>query len=134
MIQEIPGGTRFNLESDSEHVPEIERQIRVEKERIRSIIHSLTFNKAPKLFLIYLVFQAIKMLNHFPVKGGISDIITLTKIMTGKSLHYKNISVYILDITVKYMSKKLLGIAIRHVPRVPYEWDQGVIYKEGSSL
>ena len=56
---------------------------------IRSIRHNLPFNKVPKIFLIHLVFQAIKIMNQFPVKGGISDTITPTTIMTDKSLHYK---------------------------------------------
>ena len=106
----MPGGLRVNPEKDGEYVPEIERQIIVTKERIRSIIHSLPFNKAPKIFLIHLVFQAIKILNHFPVKWGISDTIIPTTIMTSKSLHKKNILVYILDITFKYERKKLLSI------------------------
>ena len=66
----MPGGLRVNPEKDGEYVPEIERQIIVTKERIRSIIHSLPFKKSPKLSLIHLLFQAIKMPNHFPVKGG----------------------------------------------------------------
>ena len=49
----------------------------------------LPLNKVPKLFLIHLVFRSIKILNHFPVKESISDTIITTKIMTGKSLHYK---------------------------------------------
>ena len=35
------------------------------------------------------MFQAIKMLNHFPVKRGIYDTIIPTTIMTGKNLHCK---------------------------------------------
>ena len=46
-----------------------------------------TFNKVPKLFLIYLVFQAIKIMNHFHVEGNISDTITPTTIMTDESIH-----------------------------------------------
>ena len=84
----MTGGPRVNLESDSKDVTETERRIRVGEERIRSIIHSLPFNKAPKIFLIHLVFQAIKILNHFPVKWGISDTITPIKIMTGESIRY----------------------------------------------
>ena len=68
LIQEIPGGPKVNLASDSEHVTDIERQIQLEKESIRYIRHSLPLNKVPKIFLIHLVFQAIKMLNHFPLK------------------------------------------------------------------
>ena len=56
-----------------------------EWQRIR---HSLHFYKVPKLFMIHLVIQAIKMMNHLPVKAGISDMITPTTIMTVKSLHY----------------------------------------------
>ena len=85
----MPGVPRVNISSASEHVPEIFRQIQVTKESIRYIRYSLPFNKVPKLFLIHLVFQAIKMTNHFPVRGGISDTIIPTAIMTGESIHYK---------------------------------------------
>ena len=84
----MTGGARINLESASEHVTEIERQTRAAKERISSIRQPLPFNKVPKLFLIHLVFQEIKILNSFPVKEGISDKISPTKIMTGKSINY----------------------------------------------
>ena len=85
----MPGVTRVNLAIPSEHVPEIKRQIRVAKESIRSIRHSLTFNKVPKPFLIHLVFQAIKTLNHFPVNGSIYYMINPITIMTGESLYFK---------------------------------------------
>ena len=58
---------RVNSSSASEHVMEIERLIRLAKETIRSIIHSLPFNNVPTIFLIHFVFQAIKMPNHFPL-------------------------------------------------------------------
>ena len=35
------------------------------------------------------MFQAIKIMNHFPVKVGIYNTISPTTIMTGESLHYK---------------------------------------------
>ena len=57
LIQDMPGGPRVKLASDSEHVTGIERQTRGGKEMVRSIIHSLPFNNVPKLFLIHLVFQ-----------------------------------------------------------------------------
>ena len=49
----------------------------------------LSFNKVPNIFIIYSVFQVIKILNYFPVKGGIYDTIIPTTIMTGESLHKK---------------------------------------------
>ena len=99
-----------------------------------SIRHSLPFNKSPTLFLIHLVFQEIKILNHFPLKGVYNNTIIPTTIMTGKSIHYKNISVYRLDNTVKYMRNTLFTISISHVPKVPYAWYQAEIYKAGSIL
>ena len=89
LINEMPGRPWVNLASANEHVPNIERWIRAEKESIRSIQHILTLNNIPKLFLIHLMFQAIKMLNHFPVKGGIYDTIISTTIMKVESFHYK---------------------------------------------
>jgi hypothetical protein len=89
LIQGMPMGPRVNLASSSEHVPEIERRIRVVKERCRSARHSLPFNRIPKLLTIHLVFNSVKLLNHFPVKGGISDTISPKTIMTGETLDYK---------------------------------------------
>ena len=68
LTQEIPGVQRVNLASASEHVHEIERWIQVSREIIRSIRNSLPFNKFTKLFPIHLLFQVIKILNHFTVK------------------------------------------------------------------
>jgi hypothetical protein len=43
LIESIPGGPVVNLASTNEHVPEIERRIRVVKERCRATQHSLPF-------------------------------------------------------------------------------------------
>ena len=47
LIQDMQGGSRVNLESASGHVTDIERKIRVAKERIRSIRQILPFKKVP---------------------------------------------------------------------------------------
>ena len=78
--------------------------------------------------------QEIKMINYFPVKEGIYYTISPSIIMTGGSLNLKNVSVYIFYSTVKYTSKKILAIAIKHVPKIQYPWNQAEIYKAGSSL
>jgi hypothetical protein len=88
-IQSMPGRPEVNLRSANKHVPEIERRIRVVKERARSFRHSLPFNRIPKLLTIHIVFVAVKLLNHFPPKGGISDTISPKTIMTGETLDYK---------------------------------------------
>ena len=59
MIKAMPGGPRMNLATASEHVPEIERHIRVVKERTRSMRHGLPFTKIPKLMVIHMVFRAV---------------------------------------------------------------------------
>jgi hypothetical protein len=89
MIQAMPDGPRVNLASSSEHVPEIERRIRVVKEWCRSTRHSLPFNRIPQLLTIHVVFHAVKLLNHFPAKGGISNTLSPKTIMSGETLHYK---------------------------------------------
>ena len=89
LIQAMPDGPRVNLASANEHVPEIERRIRVVKERCRATRHSLPFNRIPKLMMIHIIFHSVKLLNHFPAKGGISDTISPKTIMTGETLHYK---------------------------------------------
>jgi hypothetical protein len=38
---------------------------------------------------IWIVFKAVKLLNYFPPKGGIADIISPRTIMTGETLNYK---------------------------------------------
>jgi hypothetical protein len=89
-IQSMPSGARVNLTSASKHVPEIERQIRVVKERARSFRHSLPFNRILKLLTIHIVFVAVKLLNHFPPKGRISETISPKTPMTGgETLNYK---------------------------------------------
>jgi hypothetical protein len=89
MIQAMPGGPRVNLASAKKHVPEFERRISVVKERSRSIRHSLPCNKIPKILIIYIVLHAVKLLNHFPAKGGILDTTSPKTIMSGETLHYK---------------------------------------------
>ncbi len=96
LIQAMPGGPRVNLASSNEHVPEIERRIRVVKERARAVRHSLPFSRIPKLLMIHLIFNCVKLLNHFPAKGGISDTLSPKTLMTGETLHHtKHLSLQI---------------------------------------
>jgi hypothetical protein len=89
LIQSIPGGPMVNLASSNEHVPEIERRIRVVKERCQATRHSLPFQRMPKLLTIHIMFHAIKLLNFFPTKGGILDTLSPKTIMSGETLDYK---------------------------------------------
>jgi hypothetical protein len=65
LIKAMPGGTMVNLASANKHVPEIERRVRVVKERCRATRHSLPFHTIPKLMTIHIVLNVIKLLNFF---------------------------------------------------------------------
>jgi hypothetical protein len=89
LIEALPGGPQVNLAAANEHVPEIERRVRVVKERSRATRHSLPFSRLPKLLIIYIVFTSVKLLNFFPPKGGISETLSPKTIMSGKTLDFK---------------------------------------------
>jgi hypothetical protein len=89
LIEAIPGGPHVNLASKNEHVPEIEWRIHVVKERVRATRHGLPFSRIPKLLAIHIVLNSIKILNCFPMKGGISDTLSPRAIMSGETLDYK---------------------------------------------
>ena len=89
LIASLPGGTMINLASANKHVPEIERKIRVVKEKCRAARHGLPFQRIPKLLTIHIVLQTVKLLNFFPTKGGIFDTLSTKTIMYGEILDYK---------------------------------------------
>jgi hypothetical protein len=70
----------------------IERRVCVVKERVRSIQHSLPFQTIPKSILTYMVFYAVKLLNYFPAKGGVSEIYGPKTIMSGNIIDFKKFS------------------------------------------
>ena len=89
LIESLPGGPLVNLASPDEHVPEIEWRIQVVKERSRAARHSLPFQRITKLLMIHIVLNAVKMLNFFSTKGGISNTLSPKTIMFGETLDYK---------------------------------------------
>ncbi len=66
----LMGAPWLNLMSANKHEPFIEHCIRVVKERVWSIQHSLPFQTIPKIIRTHMVFYAIKLLNYFLAKGG----------------------------------------------------------------
>lgn len=89
MIEMLPAAPKVNLAAKSEHVTDIERRIRVVKERARATRSQLPFRQIPKILTIWIVFQSVKMLNYFPSKGGISATLSSMTIMSGETLDYK---------------------------------------------
>ena len=89
LIESMPGGPTVNLASANEHVPEIERRIKVVKEQCRATRHSLPYQRIPKVLTVHIVLNVVKMLNFFPPKGGISETLCPKTIMSGETLDYK---------------------------------------------
>jgi hypothetical protein len=63
---------KMNYASAQEHVPEIERSIRVIKERFCATFHRLPFTRLPAIMIKILSIESTKKLNFFPAANGIS--------------------------------------------------------------
>jgi hypothetical protein len=83
-----------NYTSPNEHVPEIERSIRVIKERIRATYHRLPYNHLPKIMIKMLVSESAKKLNYFPSKHGVSHYYSPRMILHQKGMDYKKHCVF----------------------------------------
>jgi hypothetical protein len=78
----------LNTTAASEHVPDVERQIRVLKERSRAIRSTLPFKAIPRRIIIELVYYAAFWLNAFPPSSGVSTFYSPRTIMTGMALDF----------------------------------------------
>ena len=70
------------------HIPRAEKNIRMIKERVRSLFHTLPFRTIPKTILKYLMIQITAMLNYFPARYGISKYISPRMIIHKRVLNY----------------------------------------------
>jgi hypothetical protein len=70
LIESMPGGPMVNLASANEQVPEIERRIRVVKERCQATRHSLPYERIPNLMTIHIVLNVVKLLNFFQPRAA----------------------------------------------------------------
>jgi hypothetical protein len=78
----------LNTTADSEHVPDVERQIRVLEERSRAIRSTLPFQAIPGRIIIELVYYAAFWINAFPSSSGVSSTYSPRTIMTGTALDF----------------------------------------------
>ena len=78
-----------NTTAANEHVAEIERRIRVVKERARGIINTLPYPRLPKRMIVELMHFVTMWLNSFPVKGGISQKYSPRELITRRRLDAK---------------------------------------------
>jgi hypothetical protein len=66
------------------HVGEVERSIRTIRERTRAAVHGMPYKRLPKLMVIELVKEAVRCLNLFPRRDGISTTMSPNTIVTGE--------------------------------------------------
>ena len=79
---------QLNCCGADEHVPDIERYIRMVKDRVRSTYHMLPFKRVPRLILIHLVKNVVFWLNTLPALDGVSSTHSPRYLMTGRELEY----------------------------------------------
>jgi len=72
LVDLLPNVT-INTTAAREHVGEIERKIRVIKERARITMNALPYPQLPRLMTIELMHFCIMWMNAFPVKSGVSE-------------------------------------------------------------
>ncbi len=79
----------INTTAASEHVGDIERRIRVVKERSRGILCTLPYTKFPQIMLVHLLHHVVMWLNNFPIKNGVSDRYSPREIILRHKLNFK---------------------------------------------
>jgi hypothetical protein len=72
-LKDVLPNITINTTAAREHVGEIERKIRVIKERARGTMAALSYLTLPKIMIIKLMHFCILWLNSFPVKSGVSE-------------------------------------------------------------
>jgi hypothetical protein len=88
-IKSLMPTVECNTTAAKEHVSEAERTIRMAKERIHGLLATLPFSHVPKQMKIEFVYFVILWLNAFLVKSGISQTISLQKLLMRWRLDYK---------------------------------------------
>ena len=78
----------INTTAAREHVGEIERQIRLVKERSRATVSVLPFKSLHKQITIHLVYFSVFWLNAIPNKKGISEHYSPREIVTQKEVDH----------------------------------------------
>jgi hypothetical protein len=79
---------KMNYASAQEHVPEVERSIRVIKEQFRATFHRLPFTRLPAIMVKILAMESTKKLNFFPAENGISPYYSPRMIIHNETLDY----------------------------------------------
>jgi hypothetical protein len=81
-------GINLNTTSASEHVPDVEQQIIVLKERARALRSTLPFKIIPGRMIIEMIANVVLWINAFPTSSGVSKTFSPRTIMTGTALDF----------------------------------------------
>jgi hypothetical protein len=84
----ITYGINLNTTAASENVPDVERQIRVLKERARALRSTLPFKIIPGRMIIEMLANVVLWINVFPPSSGVSKTFSPRTIMTGTALNF----------------------------------------------
>ena len=134
IIGQMAGSPQANLTSANEHVPEIERRIRVVKERCRATRHGLPYSRMPVLLLVNMVLACGQMLNNFPSKGGVSSAYSPCTILTGKLLDYKKDLALEFGAYCQVHEEDGLKMDKPLAPRPPFAWGLQATDREATSF
>ena len=74
---------KLNLAAADKHVSDVEQSIRTIKEGTRTILRGLRYSYYHQQLVTGCVQNVVKKLNNTPKKGGLSDILSPTKLVTG---------------------------------------------------
>jgi hypothetical protein len=74
----------LNVADADDHVAEVERSIRIIKERTRCLVQGLPYKRIPKVMVRAAIEKANKVMNQFPAQNGMSNTLSPLTIMTGK--------------------------------------------------
>ena len=97
----------INTTAAKEHMPEVERKIRLIKERGRGILNTLPFKRMPRLMLIELVYHVVLWLNAFPAQSGVLTHYPHVRLYTSTSWTLQSIASCCLGRTVRFtMSRR----------------------------
>jgi len=82
---------RVNVVSKGEHVPDIERYIRVVKERCRCYFAMLPFKTLPRLAILHLLRTVVLYINAFVWQRGISPVLSPFNIVEDNTMRERTV-------------------------------------------
>ncbi len=88
----LPSAPRLNWVVASQHCGLIEQNVHFLEEKIRSLRHSLSFERVPGIMVVHMVLHIIKFVNGFPRSGGVKHY-SPGKIMTNCFIHANDVVV-----------------------------------------